>query len=149
MSGIRRTQTGGFAMALAERRAQNEFETNELPALRARIDAALGVAVPLDVDWVSLTVDGESHLFVECWKQVYFEPLIAGLTSVGRDQMGRDAMRDGIRGVAIRNSKNHSYPDGWAALEEGILILDHDPLTNAGDVDARAGALTAMLERTL
>jgi hypothetical protein len=136
-------------MALAERRAQSEFETDELPALRARIDAALGATVPLDVDWASLTVEGESRLFADCWKQVYFEPLIAGLTSVGRDQMGRDAVHDGIRGIVIRNSKSHCNPDGWAALEDGILILDHDPLTNAGDADARATALAAMLESTL
>jgi hypothetical protein len=68
-------------MGLAERRVIHEFETKELPALQSRVDEAAGYSVPVEVNWDKLAPEGESHLYDESWRAVYFEPLIAPRTT--------------------------------------------------------------------
>jgi len=133
-------------MGLAERRAAHEFETGALPALKTRIDEAAGFALPLDIHWDTLTPPGESRLYAESWTAVYFEPLIAALKSVARDAMGKDALHAGLKKVVIQNTKSNYYADGFGTFEGGTLTLDHEPLTNAGDIEARSEALIKVLE---
>ena len=136
-------------MGLAERRVVLDFETNALPALKTRIEEAAGAAVPVEIQWDGLCPNGESHLFIECWSAIYFEPLIAALKTVGRDAMGKEALKAGLKKIVVQNTKGNYYADGLAALENGSLTLDHEPLTNAGDVDARTAALVNVLEAGL
>lgn len=136
-------------MGLAERRVTQEFQTNELPALKKRVDEAAGFELPLEIGWERLTPDGESRLYVESWKAVYFEPLIAALESVAKDDMGREALKTGLHRVAIDNVSGNCYPDHWAKFEGGALTLDHDPITNTADVGPRTAQLITVLENGL
>jgi len=136
-------------MGLAERRVIHEFQTKELPVLQSRVDEAAGFSVPVEADWEKLAPEGESHLYVESWKAIYFEPLIAALQAIAVDQMSRDALKAGLHKVIISNTTGYYYPDRWASFEGGTLTLDHDPLTNAADVKPRAARLIAVLESGL
>jgi|HubBroStandDraft_1064217.scaffolds.fasta_scaffold00104_11 hypothetical protein len=136
-------------MGLAERRALAEFQNTQLPGLQARIDGAAGFPVALEVCWEQLAPEGEAHLYAESWVAVFFEPLIAALESITRDQLGREALAARLKSVVVQNSKGHYYADGWAGFEAGVLTLDHEPLTNAGDGPARTKALIAVLESRL
>jgi hypothetical protein len=136
-------------MGLAERRAIHEFQTNELPVLQSRVDEAAGHSVPVEAEWDKLAPEGESHLYAESWKSIYFEPVIAALKAIGVDDMSREALKTGLHKVIISNSSGNCYPDHWAKFEGGTLTLDHDPLTNAGDVQPRAAKLISVLESGL
>lgn len=136
-------------MGLAERRVIHEFETKELPALRGRVDEAAGYSVPVEVNWDKLAPEGESHLYVESWTAVYFEPLIAALKAIASDDMAREALKAGLRNVVIANTRGNYYPDNWAKFEGGTLTLDHEPITNAGDVQPRTARLITVLESGL
>lgn len=136
-------------MTLADRRVLHEFETNQFPALKERVEEAAGFAVPIEVLWETLAVDGESRLYAESWPVVYFEPLIGGLEAVGRDDMGREALKSGLKKITIKNTKGCTYGDCWATFHDGELTLDHEPLTNAYDADARKNGLITVLEKSL
>jgi len=136
-------------MGLNERRTTHDFQTNELPGLQAKVDEAAGFNVPIEVHWDQLTPEGESHLYSASWKAVYFEPLIAALKSVARDDMGREALKAGLKRVVIVNATGNYYPDNWAKLEAGTLTLDHEPLVNAGDVEPRSARLVSVIENGL
>jgi hypothetical protein len=136
-------------MGLAERRVIHEFQTNELPALQSRVDEAAGKSVPVEADWEKLAPEGESRLYVESWKAIYFEPLIAALNAIAVDEMGREALKKGLNSVVIVNTNGNYYPDHWAKFEGGTLTLDHDPLTNAGDIQPRTARLVSVLESQL
>jgi hypothetical protein len=136
-------------MTLAERRIVNEFETGKFPALKSRVEEAVGFPVPLEVKWDTLAVPGESHLYAECWPLIYFEPLIAGLTVICRDEMGREALKGALKKIVIQNTKGCVYGSCWATLAEGVLTLDHESLTNSGDTEDRKKGLVAMLESSL
>jgi hypothetical protein len=136
-------------MGLAERRVTHEFQTKELPVLEGQVEEAAGFKVPVEVNWDALTPEGESRLYAESWRKVYFEPLIAALKAIGGDEMGREALKKGLHRVVIGNTSGNYYPDHWARLEGGTLTLDHDPITNIGDVQPRMAQLIAVLESGL
>jgi len=136
-------------MGLNERRTTHDFQTNELPGLQAQVDEAAGFKVPIEVHWDNLTPEGEAHLYSESWKAVYFKPLIAALKSVAKDDMGREALKTGLHRVVIDNASGNYYPDKWAKLEAGTLTLDHEPITNVGEVEPRTARLVSVIESSL
>jgi hypothetical protein len=136
-------------VTLAERRVATDFEANHYPPLKARIEEAAGYSVPIEVKWETLTAPGESHLWAEAWPQVYFEPLIAGLKHVCRDEMGREAVREQLRKIVVQNVKGCVYGSCWASFAEGVLTLDHEPVTNIGDGNDRSSGLIRVLESAL
>lgn len=136
-------------MNLAERRVVQGFQIEQMPAVQASVDSACGKAVPIEVAWDTLVAEGMTHILAESWKQIYFDPLTASLAHVARDDLGKQALSAGVTKIVVRNSRNHYYPEGWASFEDGVLTLDHDPTTNANDADARAAAMTQVLETAL
>lgn len=135
-------------MTLAQRRVLQDFETNQFPALKSQIDEAAGFAIPVEVNWESLAVPGEEHNYKESWPQIYFEPLIEGLKHLTRDEMGRDAIKSGIKQIVVQNVKGCDYGTCWAGLNDGVLTLDHS-FSNAYDVQGRKNGLVALLEQSL
>ena len=137
-----------LTVTLAQRRVLQDFETNQFPALKTKIDEAAGSAIPVEVNWESLAVPNEERLYAESWTQVYFEPLIAALKDLTRDDMGREAAQN-IKKIVIQNTKDCRYGSCWASFADGVLTLDHQAVENAYDVDGRAKGLTSVLEQSL
>jgi hypothetical protein len=106
-----------FVVGLAERRAFHRFQTEELPVLQGRVDQAAGHNVEVEAEWDKLAPEGESHLYAESWKKIYFEPLIAALKRMAEDDMSREALRTGLHKVVICNASGNYYPDRWAKFE--------------------------------
>lgn len=136
-------------MGLAERRAAKEFETKRFPELKKEIQRAAQFDLPLEVKWESLVTEGESHLYDELWPKVYFQPLRQALEQIAIDDMGRDALKAGLKKVIIQNVSGSYSPASHATFEGGVLTIDHLPTTNADDVRDRAQALQKLLEEKL
>jgi hypothetical protein len=136
-------------MGLAERRAAKQFETSQFPQLKKQIDEAAHFEVPVEVKWETLATDGSSHLYEECWPKVYFKPLSEALKAICIDDMGREALKGGLKKVIIQNTQDVSYADYMVGFVDGVLTLDHKPTTNVDDVDARAKAIQTKLESAL
>jgi hypothetical protein len=136
-------------MALVERRAVAEFQERYYPALLKKIHAAAGYPVPVEVKWDTLALDKESDKYNTHWPDMYFEPLVAGLGRINKDDMGRAAIKEGIKKIVIQNENNNKNPDRWAVLKDGVLTLDHLPTTNVQDRVLRGDKLGTMLEQKL
>ena len=136
-------------MALVERRAVQEFQERFYPALLKKIHAAAGYPVPVEVKWDTLALDKESDKYNTHWPDMYFEPLVAGLGRINKDEMGRAAIKEGIKKIVIQNEANNKNPDRWALLKDGVLTLDHLPTTNVQDRVLRGDKLGLMLEQKL
>ncbi|SEN10944.1 hypothetical protein SAMN05444354_1315 [Stigmatella aurantiaca] len=136
-------------MGLAERRAAKEFETKRFPQFKKDIDAAAGFDVPVTVHWDTLALEEQTHLYDECWPKVYFEPLIAALKAITVDDMGKEALKGGLKKIEIQNRTDISYGDRMAAFEGGTLVLDHKPHTNVDDIQQRTDGIRKLLESKL
>ena len=136
-------------MGLAERRAAKDFETNQFPRLKQEIVDAAKFDVPVEVRWDTLALDEQAHLYVECWPKVYFEPLKQALEAITIDDMGRDALKAGLKKVVIQNTKDVSYGERIAEFTGGVLTLDHKPTTNVDDIADRKRGIQQVLEKAL
>ncbi len=136
-------------MGMVERRAVAEFQERYYPALLKKIHAAAGYPVPVEVKWDTLALDKEADKYNTHWPDMYFEPLVAGLGRINKDDMGRAAIKEAIKKIVIKNEANNKNPDRWAVLKDGVLTLDHLPTTNVQDRVLRGDKLGTMLEQKL
>jgi len=136
-------------MGLAERRAIKAFQDEQYPELKKAIDKIVGFDVKIDVQWDSLAEENMAHLYAEAFPKVYFSPLIEALRAIAADKMGKDALKASLKSIVICNVA-HNYSANYAiAFENGVLKIDHEPVTNVDDVEERRSAIVALLEKSL
>ncbi|TPN83399.1 hypothetical protein [Aquimarina algicola] len=136
-------------MGLSERRVAKKFEEEIFPELKKDIEQAAKKSLEFEVEWKSIAIDGMSHLYEECWPQVYFEPIKIALGNITVDDMGAEAIEESLSKIVIKNEKETSSPSKWCTFEDNILILDHKPTTNVNQIQDRADAIQKMLEDNL
>ena len=131
-------------MGLVERRALKAFQDSRFPELVGQINEAAGFAVDLEVDWQSLAVDDYAHLYDEAWTKVYFQPLIEALKAITIDDMGKEALREGLKQVVIRDSGTRQ-----TGFSGGVLTFHRNPVSNLDDWEERKQELQTALEKGL
>ena len=131
-------------MGIPERRVLKQFEEQEYPKHKQAINAAAGFDVPLTVDWASMELDGESALYMNAIPKVYFIPLADAFRSIASDELGKSALKNGLKSVTI-NGKEGTTPTAWR-FESGELRINHICIYNIEDVKDRANWLIKTLE---
>ncbi len=87
-------------MGLQERRMIQTLQQETLPARSAEIAEICGQAVPYEVDWDSLGQDGQALNFVD---NTACHRLNMALRVICLDEMGRQAVREGLKQVKLVN----------------------------------------------
>jgi hypothetical protein len=136
-------------MGLAERRATKEFQDKMLPGLRAEIDKAVGKPIELEIHWEQLAKEDYAESYAESWRKVYFQPVIDGLKSITRDDLGREAVQGGLKKIIFRNSRDAYSAESAIDFTAGELTIDHDPSSNVDYIDERTNYLIKIVERAL
>ena len=135
-------------MGLAERRASKEFQDKHFPELRNEIHKLAGFPVPLEVSWDQLAVEGQTDYYKEAWTEIFFKPVIEALRQIGRDEMGREALKGGLKKVEFRNSSGAYSPSSAITFQNGQLVIDHE-LSNVGDTKDRTKYIVEIVEKGL
>ncbi|QPK61802.1 hypothetical protein IVG45_13105 [Methylomonas sp. LL1] len=87
-------------MALAERRKIKELQDITLPEREREIEEICGAAIPYQVDWDSLAEDGAALNFLD---NIACHRLNMALRMICIDEMGKQAVRDGLKLVKLKN----------------------------------------------
>ena len=135
-------------MGLAERRAVEQFKTDDYPEWKAKIDQAAGFDVPVEVAWEELGVVDYAGSYGAFFPMVYFQPMVDALAAITIDEMGRSALREGLTKVVVRNTEQYSSTSGFS-FDGGVLTIDHKPYTNVDYGADRASGLQKLLEAGL
>ena len=135
-------------MGLAERRGAEQFKNNDYPGWKSQIDEAAGFDVPVEVAWDELAVPDYADRYGEFFAKVYFQPLVDGLHAVTVDELGKNALREGLAKVVIRNHGSF-YSASGISFTDGVLTFDHQPHVNVEYGDERAKGLQRVLESGL
>jgi hypothetical protein len=135
-------------MGLAERRIIKDFQDNQYGGFVRAIQEAGGNQIEVDVRWDEIAKDGQSQLFLDAWPKLYFTPVIEALRSIGRDDLGKEALQAGFKRVEIHNLGGHYSPESAIAFADGTLRIDHD-LVNVDDVEARTRHIIQIVEAAL
>lgn len=133
-------------MGLTERRAIKEFQDKQLPGLQAEIHKAAGFAVPIEISWEQLAVEGQSSYYVEAWTEVFFKPVIEALRQITRDEMGKEAVKAGLKKIEFRNAKDTANAGNAISFDHGTLVIDHK-LANLHDTPDRIKCIVEAVEK--
>lgn len=105
-------------MGLEERRKIKELQDNTFPERVAEIEEICGKAIPYEVDWDSLSDDIEGLNFID---NISCHRLNMALRVICQDDMGKEAVRDGLRQIKLKNVK--STNDRKISFEDGVLEM--------------------------
>ncbi len=131
-------------MGLAERRAIKAFQDNKFATLKKELDKAAGKEVVLEVDWDSLAIEDYADSYDEYLPKVFFKPLIEAIKAITFDDMGKEAIQEGLKKVVIRHSGKRQ-----ATFENGLMVLDQSPNSNVDYWEDRRNEWQKILEKGL
>src|SRR6476661_10513319 len=105
-------------MGLAERRKIKELEESTLPGRVREIEEICGKAIPYEVDWESLAEDMEGLNFID---NLSCHRLNMALRVICQDDLGREAVRDGLQLVKLANVADPSSMR--ISFDKGVLEM--------------------------
>jgi hypothetical protein len=92
-------------MGLPEKRKMKELQDVTFPGRVKEIDEIVGVAIPYEVDWASLADDAEALNFID---NISCHRLNMALRGICVDAFAKEAVRDGLKLVKLKNVKDKS-----------------------------------------
>src|SRR3954470_8371036 len=105
-------------MGLNERRKMEDLKTVTFPGRVKEIEEICGKAIPYDVDWESLADDGEGLNFID---NISCHRLNMALRVICQDDMGKQAVRDGLKSIKLKNVKDKSAMK--MTFDDGVLEM--------------------------
>jgi len=105
-------------MGLNERRKIKELQDTTLPGRVKEIEEICGKAIPYEVDWDSLADDLEGLNFLD---NLSCHRLNMALRTICIDDMGKEAVREGLKLVKLKNVKDKAAMK--LAFDGGILEM--------------------------
>lgn len=92
-------------MGLNERRKIKELQDTTLPDRVKEIEEICGKPIPYEVDWDSLADDSEGLNFLD---NISCHRLNMALRTICVDDMGKEAVRDSLNLIKLKNVKDRS-----------------------------------------
>lgn len=133
---------------LQGRRVIEEFINGPYANLQQKIWDAVGFEVKMDVDWDSFYHQtADTSYWAGNFEKVYFEPMIEGLSTVCRDDMGKQAFKDKINTIKFVNTDNRYH--GCCSLDGDTFVFDHGPDSNVDYGNERTKEIVSFLETNL
>ncbi len=105
-------------MGLQERQMIRDLSEKTLPEREKEITEICGGAAKYEVDWDSLANDAEGLRFLD---NLSCHRLNMALRSISLDPMGKEALRDGLKTVKLRNVK--SKEEMKMEFKNGVLEM--------------------------
>lgn len=136
-------------MGLQERRAVKAFQDDSYQKLTGEINTMAGFPIEFEVNWDTIALDDYSHMYEECFPKVYFTPLINAVKEITADDMGKEALKESLKKVIIKNEAGNVYGSNAYAFSGGVLTIDHQPFSNVDNITERSEELSKLLMKNL
>jgi hypothetical protein len=106
-------------MGLQEKRKVKELQDITFPGRVKEIEEICGAPIPYEVDWDSLADDAEALNFID---NLSCHRLNMALRTIGHDDFGKSAIRDGLKLVKLKNVKDKA--DMKILFQNGVLEMN-------------------------
>ena len=105
-------------MGLNERRKIKEMQDVTIPDRVKEIEEICGAPIPYQIDWESLADDPTGLNFLD---NISCHRLNMALRTICQDEMGKSAVRDGLKEVKLKNVKDRA--DMKITFAGGVLEM--------------------------
>ena len=130
-------------MGLNERRKIKELQDSTFPGRVKEIEEICGKAIPYEVDWESLADDAAALNFID---NISCHRLNMALRVICQDDMGKHAVRDGLKLVKLKNVKSEA--DKKMSFAAGVLEM-HVPYALGASGMFNDNEIRRLLEQNL
>ncbi len=130
-------------MGLNERRKVKELQDVTFPGRVKEIEEICGAPIPYQVDWDSLADDAEALNYID---NISCHRLNMALRVICQDDMGKSAVRDGLKQIKLKNVKDKSGMQ--IAYQNGTLEMHCAYALGTGGMFSD-GEIRQMLEKNL
>src|SRR5579864_1985102 len=115
-------------MGLNERRKIAELQSSTFPGRVKEIEEICGLAIPYEVDWDSMADDAQALNFID---NISCHRLNMALRMICQDDMGKQAVREGLKRVKLKNIKDQPSTINF---QGGTLEMHCDYAVGAGAI---------------
>jgi len=112
-------------VGLAEKRLSAAYQKENFPAWKEKLNALVTYELDFVVAWDEIVKEGFPDAYPATLDYNFFQPLFDALTSVCRDDIGRESLQATIREIKIGSQRPWSSLQ--ARVEGNTLELDADP----------------------
>ncbi len=136
-------------MGLAERKILKEFQTSFYESWKAKFDKVLGFESNVEVKWDTLHTNEYSYgreQYFEWWETGYFSPLLEVFKQICSDDMGKEAVKDGLKKIIIDGSTGDRPED--SKFDDGVFRINHQ-FSNISAEEGRVNGWRKMIEAKL
>jgi hypothetical protein len=130
-------------MGLNERRKIKELQEVTIPGRTKEVDEICGAPIPYEVDWESLADDMAGLNFVD---NISCHRLNMALRMICQDDMGKEAVRAGLKKVKLVNAKEKAAMS--LSFEGGVLEM-HCAYALGAEGMFSDGTIRELLEKKL
>lgn len=106
-------------MGLEEKRKIKELQDKTFPDRVKEIQEICGQPIQYDVDWASLADDAQAINFID---NVSCHRLNMALRTICIDDMGKEAIREGLKSIKLKNIKDPAARK--LSFEGGVLTME-------------------------
>lgn len=132
-------------MGLTEKRGIKAFQDSKYAGLVNEINALAGFPLEFDVNWDTLAEADYAHLYEEGFTKVYFTPLINAFKAITVDELGKEGLKETVKKIVIKNERGNYYGSTAYSYADGVLTIDHSPISNIDNIDERSAELEKLL----
>lgn len=143
-------------LGLAERRAIKDYQETIFTEVKKNLMSAITFETELDVKWEQLAKTGQADVYKEdsYWGITIFRPLIAAISSITSDDIGKDALKSKLKKIIVMHDADTAPASNYAngvSWQEGVLTINFTPYSNAdeGSFKERVSAIQKLLESNL
>jgi len=136
-------------MGLQEKRALKTFQDGNYQKLTSEINTLAGFPLEFEVKWETLALDEYAEMYEECFPKVYFTPLINAIKEIAADDMGKEALKEALKKVVIKNEGGYYSAFSAYAFDGGVLTIDHQPFNNVDNITERSTVVGELLMKNL
>lgn len=129
-------------MGLEDRRKIKAYTEQDIPAAEEELSRLCGGKIKVEADWESFTTDPESLPYFGTALNVIGK----AFAHLCRDELGQDAVKQGIQKVVIKNLAKAS--GNFIKLEKKILKVDW-ALGNGRETNLYEDAITKAIDKDL
>jgi hypothetical protein len=111
-------------MGLQEKRLLKQVLEEQRPQTKAEIKEICGAEIPVEIDQDSFMNDQYAKGCLEGVKGYGMDMAVEALKLVCKDDMGKDAVKEGLKKVLFRNLPNEKQMDLTTYMKEGVVTVE-------------------------
>lgn len=141
-------------MGLPARRTIEKFKSKDLVEISQKIEKMIGKPIAIEVEWNQFEVQidnwsGDTYSDLQrFFEWIYMKPLIAAIENVAVDEMGKQALQQGLDKIIILSSGN-VYNGDKNTFENKILTIDDRYSNEEFELRRRTSNIQSLWEKSL